>query len=51
MKYSTLDPDELQMLFEVHTGRYVTIHDYETNINLADSTTYFDKNDGITTEF
>jgi hypothetical protein len=51
LKCSTLDPDELQMLFEVHTGRYVTIHDFETNINLADSTTYFDKNMGVTTEF
>lgn len=29
---TNLDPDELQMLFEVHTGKYVSIHDFEANL-------------------
>lgn len=39
------------MLFEVHTGKYVSIHDFEQNVQPADSTTYFDKNMAITTTF
>jgi len=38
------DQDELQMLFEVHTGKYVTIHEFETNVTTMDSVTYYDKN-------
>ena len=39
------------MLFEVHTGKYVSIHDFEQNVQPADSTTYFDKNMATTTTF
>jgi len=39
------------MLFEVHTGKYVSIHDFELNVQPADSTTYFDKNMATTTTF
>lgn len=46
-----LNEDELQMLFEVHTGKYVSIHDFEMNVQPADSTTYFDKNAVTTTTF
>jgi len=38
------------MLFEVHTGKYVSIHEFEQNVQLADSTTYFVKT-GTTTTF
>ena len=48
---TNLDPDELQMLFEVHTGKYVSIHDFEANLQPADSTTYFDKNMATATTF
>jgi len=48
---SNFDPEELQLLFEVHTGRFVTIHEFELNVQPADSTTYFDKNMPITTTF
>ena len=48
---TALDPDELQMLFEVHTGKYVSIHDFEQNLQPADSTTYFDKNMETPTTF
>ena len=48
---TNLDPDELQMLFEVHTGKYVSIHDFEKNVQPADSTTYFDKNNATATTF
>jgi ankyrin repeat protein len=51
MVEAEMDADELQMLFEVHTGKYVTIHEFETNVDIADSTTYFDKNMATTTEF
>ena len=43
--------DELQMLFDIHTGKYVSIHDFEMNVQPADSTTYFDKNAVTTTTF
>ena len=39
----TLDPEEMQMLFNVHTSRFQSIYDYDKNFNLADSTMYFDK--------
>jgi hypothetical protein len=41
------------MLFEVHTGKYVTIHEFETNVTTMDSVTYYDKNAimGKTTTF
>lgn len=39
------------MLFEVHTGKYVSIHDFEANLQPADSTTYFDKNMATATTF
>jgi hypothetical protein len=48
---TALDPDELQMLFEVHTGKYVSIHDFEAKLEPADSTTYFDKNMATPTTF
>lgn len=51
MVSNDFDPDELQMLFEVHTGRYYTIEEFETNVDIADSTTYYDKNMEQTTEF
>ena len=46
-----LDPDELQLLFEVHTGKYVSIFEFERNVQPLDSISYFDKNMGTTKEF
>lgn len=51
MQTSQMDPDELQLLFEVHTGKYMNIHEFELNVQPADSTTYFDKNMAQTTAF
>lgn len=32
MQTSQMDPDELQLLFEVHTGKYMNIHEFELNV-------------------
>ena len=48
---SEFDDKELQMLFEVHTGNYTTIHEFEKNVQLADSTTYYVKQGVQTTAF